>query len=171
MIKKFFALMIFTVLIALTSSAAAYDYVSYRGHVAGYGWQEPVPDGGVIGTVGESRALEAFVINFRGGIKYCAHVQNYGWQDWVYEGEVSGTVGQSLQMEAVRIELVGRSQNYFDVYYRAHVENYGWLGWAKNGEPAGTEGAGLRLEALQIQLVNKGERFRRDKRNPPFYQR
>ena len=169
MIRKFFALMILTVLIALTNTAAAYDYVSYRGHVAGYGWQEPVGDGGVIGTVGESRALEAFVINFRGGIKYCAHVQNYGWLDWVYEGEVAGTVGESLQMEAARIELVGRTQQYFDVYYRAHVENYGWLGWAKNGEPAGTAGAGLRLEALQIQLVEKGEHFRRDNR-PAFYQ-
>ncbi|MBE8954346.1 MAG: Ig domain-containing protein [Quinella sp. 2Q5] len=168
MIRKFFAAIILTVLMAFAPTAQADDYFEIQGHVSGYGWQEPVDNGGVIGTIGESRALEAMVINFRGGIKYSAHVHNIGWQGWVYSGDVAGTVGQSLPMEAVRIQLVGRSENYYDVYYRAHVQNYGWLGWAKNGEPAGTQGANLRMEALQIQLVSKGEHFRRDNR-PSFY--
>lgn len=170
MIKKFFTAIIFTALIIFAPNALAYDYIEFQGHVQDYGWQEPVGDGGVIGTVGQSKALEAMVINFRGGIKYSAHVHNIGWQGWVQGGEVAGTVGESLPMEAVRIQLVGRSEQYWDVYYRAHVQDYGWLGWAKNGEPAGTAGANLRMEALQIQLVEKGTRFRRDNR-PPFYQK
>jgi len=168
MIKKFFAAVILLMMFAITPDAQAYEYISFRGHVSDYGWQEPVGDGGTIGTTGESRALEAMVIDFSGGIRYCAHVHDIGWQNWVYSGEVAGTEGENLPMEAVRIQLSGRSEQYWDVYYRAHVENYGWLGWAKNGEPAGTEGKNLRLEALQIQLVEKGTHFRRDNR-PAFY--
>ena len=74
-------------------------------------------------------------------------------------------------MEAVQIELVGRTAQYFNVYYRAHVENIGWLGWAKNGEPAGTAGAGLRLEALQILLVDKGDTFETGSDKAAFYQK
>lgn len=170
MIRKFFATMVLTMLIALAQTGYAYEGISFQGHVAGYGWQQPVGDGGVVGTTGESRALEALVINFNGGIRYCAHVQNIGWQDWVYSGEVAGTVGEGLQMEAIRIQLSGRSEQYWDIYYRAHVADYGWLGWAKNGEPAGTEGASLRLEAIQIQLVEKGSYFRRGNQRA-FYQK
>lgn len=173
MIRKFFAVVIFTLLIALTQNVSAYDrdYFDFQGHVEGYGWMEPVGNGGVIGTTGENRRLEAFVVNFRGGIRYCAHVENIGWMDWAYSGEVAGTVGESLRMEAVRIQLAGRAEQYFDVYYRAHVERIGWLGWAKNGEPAGTEGASLRMEALQIQLVEKGEHFRRGNQRPFYRER
>lgn len=169
MIRKLFVAMILAVLAALAPHAYAYEYITYQGHVAGLGWMEPVGDGQVVGTVGESRALEALIINFNGGIRYSAHVQNIGWQGWAYSGEIAGTVGQGLQMEAIRIQLSGRSQQYFDVYYRAHVQNGGWLGWAKNGEPAGTAGVGLRLEALQIQLVEKGANFPHG-HQPAFYQ-
>ena len=169
MIKKFFAAMLLMTLMIFAQNAQAYNDIEYQGHVQNYGWLEPVGDGEVVGTVGQGKALEALIINFRGGIRYSAHVQNIGWQDWSYSGEMTGTVGQRLHMEAIRIQLSGRSEQYWDVYYRAHVQDLGWLGWAKNGEPAGTQGANLRLEALQIQLVEKGTHFRRGNQRA-FYQ-
>ena len=168
MIRKFFAALVLAMLVTLTQNAQAYEHFEYSGYVEDYGWLGPVGDGEIIGTVGEHKALEALIINFRGGIRYCAHVQNIGWQDWTTSGGMAGTVDQGLHMEAIRIQLVGRSEEYWDVYYRAHVKNLGWLGWAKNGEPAGTEGASLRMEALQIKLVDKGERFHRGNQ-PSFY--
>ena len=118
MIRKFFALMILTVLIALTNTAAAYDYVSYRGHVAGYGWQEPVGDGGVIGTVGESLQMEAARIELVGrtqqyfDVYYRAHVENYGWLGWAKNGEPAGTAGAGLRLEALQILLVDKEDTF-----------------------------------------------------------
>lgn len=170
MIKKFFPAVIFALMIAFAQNVQAYEYITYQANVEGLGWMAPVNDGEIVGTVGESRRLEALKINFNGGIKYSAHVQNIGWQDWSYEGSIAGTVGKNLRMEAIRIELVGRTTQYFDIYYRAHVQNIGWLGWAKNGEPAGTAGGALRMEAIQIQLVDKDAPFERGDK-PSFYQR
>lgn len=170
MIKKIFSAIIFSIMIFAAQNVSAYEYITYQANVEGLGWMTPVKDGEIVGTTGQARRMEALIIDFRGGIKCSAHVENIGWQDWVYSGEIAGTVGKNLRMEAVRIQMVGRSEEYFDVYYRAHVENIGWLGWAKNGEPAGTAGAALRLEALQIKVVNKGENFERDNK-PSFYQR
>lgn len=65
----------------------------------------------IIGSVGESRRLEAIQIHAEGlpkgkRIRYRAHVQKLGWQDWVYDGKVAGTTGRSLRMEALQIEIV-----------------------------------------------------------------
>ena len=170
MLKRLFSVILCAIIIFSAKNAFAYDYIEFQANVQGYGWLKPVGDGEIIGTTGQARRLEAFIINFPGGIKYSAHVQNIGWQNWVHSGEISGTVGKNLRIEAVRIQLVGRSEQYFDVYYRAHVQNGGWLGWAKNGEPAGTAGAALRLEALQIKVVEKDQAFDRDNK-PAFVQR
>lgn len=169
MIRKIFVAALMTMMIFFAQSASAYDYVTYRAYVSGRGWMPPVRDGEVVGTTGEGRAMEALMIDFNGGIKYRAHVQDIGWQDWSYSGEVTGTVDQGLQMEAICIQLVGRSEQYFDVYYRAHVKNKGWLGWAKNGEPAGSAGESLRLEALQIMIVEKGRHHRFDRDHRPAF--
>jgi len=173
MIRKIFSAAISAVILAViffvtpqTVSAANFGY---QANVEGIGWMNEVALGEVAGTTGQSKRLEALIINFNGGIKYSAHVENIGWQNWVYAGEVAGTVGKNLRMEAIRIQLVGRTEQYYDVYYRVHVENVGWLGWAKNGEPAGTAGASLRMEAIQIQLVEKDSAFDRGDK-PAFAQ-
>lgn len=170
MIKKLFAALFLMTMLFLSQNVHAHEYFTYQAHVEGLGWMQPVGDGEVVGTTGQARRMEALIIDFRDGIRYSAHVENIGWQDWVYSGDVAGTVGQNLRMEAIRIQLIGRAEQYLDVYYRAHVQNIGWLGWAKNGEPAGTAGAALRLEALQIKLVRRGRHFDRDDK-PSFYQR
>ena len=62
----------------------------------------------IIGTVGESKRLEAITIhvvkNTTGKkIRYQGHVQKKGDTKVCAEGELCGTTGQSLRMEAIRI--------------------------------------------------------------------
>ena len=166
MIRKIFLAALMILLFA-AQEAAAHEYLTYQAHVEDYGWLEPVGEGDIAGTTGESKRLEALIIKCDGGVRYSAHVQNIGWQGWTNSGGVAGTVGQNLRMEAIKIQPL--SDNV-DFYYRVHVQNIGWLGWAKNGEPAGTAGAALRMEALQILIVNRGEPFDRGDK-PAFYQK
>ena len=140
--------------------------LNYAAHVQDIGWQSTVKAGGIAGTTGKYKRMEALTINrnstqteevdlFSGGISYRAHVQNIGWQDWVTDGSIAGTTGISKRMEAIQIKLTGDLATYADVYYRAHIQNYGWLGWAKNGQEAGSTGISYRMEAIQIVLVPK----------------
>ena len=134
------------------------ESVSYRGHVESYGWMEEESDGGVGGTVGKSKRLEAIEIKTTnsdtdGGVRYRSHIETYGWQDWKENGSISGTTGEGKRLEAIQIELTGQLREKYDIYYRVHVEDYGWLMWAKNGEMAGTSGMAKRLEAIQIVMV------------------
>ena len=135
--------------------------LSAKANCSGLGWQAPVGNGGVAGTVGQNRAMEAMQlslseISMNGGISYSAHVSNIGWQSAVSDGATAGTVGQGQQIQAVKINLTGDVSNYFDVWYRVHVSNYGWLGWTKNGSPAGTTKLGIPVQALQVKIVPKG---------------
>lgn len=64
----------------------------------------------IIGTVGESKRLEAIKItatkNTTGkALRYQVHVQSYGWMDPAKDGEVTGTVGKAKRIEAIRIWL------------------------------------------------------------------
>jgi uncharacterized protein YjdB len=136
--------------------------VIYRTHVQSIGWQSWKYNGGISGTSGLSKRLEAISIRltncqYSGGISYKTHIQGIGWEsNWQSNGAVSGTSGQSRRLEAIRIKLTGEMAEHYDVYYRVHAQTYGWLGWAKNGESAGTEGYSKRLESIQIVLVPKG---------------
>lgn len=135
--------------------------VQYKTHVEDVGWQGLVSNGGVSGTSGQSKRLEAITVNvlnpdYAGGIQYQTHVQDVGWQDWKVDGNISGTSGQSKRLEAIRIKLTGELANNYDVYYQVHAQDTGWMGWAKNGDSSGTAGYGYRLEAIKIMLVTKG---------------
>ncbi|MBQ9621206.1 MAG: N-acetylmuramoyl-L-alanine amidase [Atopobiaceae bacterium] len=75
-------------------------------HLANVGWVDyDLPLGGIVGTTGESRAIEALRIYTDVPVKYRVHVQNVGWQEWVGNGEMAGTEGQSLQVEAFQMVL------------------------------------------------------------------
>ena len=65
----------------------------------------------IIGSVGESRRLEAIQIHAEGlpagkRIRYRAHVQGKGWLPWVGDGKVAGTTGESRRLEAIQVEIV-----------------------------------------------------------------
>ncbi len=135
--------------------------VSYRTHVQTKGWLDPVANGAVSGTTGESKRLEGIEISVSGnknlGIQYTTHCQTYGWMPWSAQGEMSGTTGESKRLEAIMIRLTGADKDKYDVYYRVHAQSFGWLNWAKNGAPAGTAGLSKRLEAIQVVVVKKDE--------------
>lgn len=163
MIKKIFAAAILCVIFLAAQDVSAEPRINYRAHVENYGWQGWASSGQTAGTTGESRRLEALVIECN-GIEYCAHVQNYGWQGWVGSGQVAGTVGENLRMEAIRIQLRGSLANRYDVCYRVHVQDKGWQGWVRNGDVAGSVGKNRRIEAIQIRLVKKNSGYEDDDR-------
>jgi hypothetical protein len=131
--------------------------VTYRAHVASFGWLPWGFENETAGTTGQSRQMEAFevrLINPPAGmqIRYRAHVADKGWLDWVYNGATAGTVGESRRAEAFQIELVNAPVG-MRVEYHAHVAGIGWLPWVANGQVAGTTGQGRQVEAIEIRIV------------------
>lgn len=140
----------------------------YQAHGQTYAWQEIIRDGGIAGSLGQSKRVEAIKINIenrdalpQGDIEYRTHVQKKGWMDWGRNGATNGTTGLGLQVEALQVRLTGDLAKEYDVYFRVHSAIFGWLDWAKSDEAtigtAGTEGLSTRVEAFQVQLVKKGE--------------
>ncbi|MBR3160990.1 MAG: hypothetical protein IKF14_18455 [Atopobiaceae bacterium] len=77
-----------------------------KGEGSGLGTSDNDP---IIGTVGESRRLEAIRVRVTkrpeglGKLRVQAHVQGIGWLDPVGEDQWAGTRGQSLRLEAFRM--------------------------------------------------------------------
>lgn len=128
--------------------------VQYQAHVQDIGWQEPVKDWDIAGTVGKSLRLEALTMfdNSPYNIKVEGHVQDIGWTSQRFEGEVEGTIGQSKRLEAVKVILDGAPSN-IHIEYQAHVQGIGWQNVVRDGAIAGTTGQSLRLEAIRIRVV------------------
>lgn len=149
-----------------------YNFNDMNSNSAPHAFDNSSPSvGQYMGTTGQSKRLEAFVLPFLqytfDGIsksdvivfKYRAHMQSAGWQPWVISNEVAGISGQGLRLEAFEIKL---TQNYFTfpclclyqakLYYRAHVEGIGWQSWKEGGQTAGTTGQSKRVEAIQVRL-------------------
>ena len=62
----------------------------------------------IIGTVGESKRLEAISIRILSGltgkrIKYRVHVAKLGWSGWKYDGDLVGSNGLSNAIQAIQI--------------------------------------------------------------------
>lgn len=164
--KKVLSFLIFSLLFLFNSAIFAADIhsdidIEYSTHVSYIGWMDPVKNGEIAGTTGQSKQVEAIKITGSvsedSSIEYQSHVTDIGWETlWAKDGAISGTEGQSKKLQAIRIRLTGSANDLFDVYYRAHVQDVGWLDWAKNGADAGSAGLDRRLEALQIVILSKG---------------
>ena len=125
----------------------------YQAHVSGKGWMDAV-NGGIAGTVGQNRALEAIKIDMRKlnfKIKARAHIQNIGLKDFGYikHDTVIGTTGKGLQMEA--IELITDGSNGKKLQTRVHIQDIGWTRWTSG--MIGTVGMNKKIEAIEIRLV------------------
>lgn len=135
--------------------------VTYSTHIQDIGWQRTISNGGISGTTGQSKRLEAIKIeetsNSNLGVKYRTHIQDVGWEStWKTDNQLSGTTGNAKRLEAIQIQLTGAEAEDYDIFYCVHAQQYGWLGWAKNGEVSGTTGQGYRLEAIKIVILPKG---------------
>lgn len=82
-----------------------------KAHIANVGWKDygKINNNTVIGTVGQSKALECLCLNCtNANVVYRVHQANVGWSSWTKADGVStlGSVGQSLQLEAIEIKVI-----------------------------------------------------------------
>ncbi|WP_279000992.1 N-acetylmuramoyl-L-alanine amidase [Thomasclavelia cocleata] len=82
-----------------------------KAHIANVGWKDygKINNNTVIGTVGQSKALECLCLNCtNANIVYRVHQANIGWSSWTKADGIStlGSVGQSLQLEAIEIKVL-----------------------------------------------------------------
>lgn len=135
--------------------------IKYQAHCSDIGWQDPVADGQIAGTVGQCRPLECFrvtEINIPGvGIHGFAHVQDIGWSAGNIQTEDIGSTGLGKFIEAVKIGLFGENADKYDIFYRLHIQDKGFLNWSKNGELNGTVGGNIQAEAIQIEVHQKSD--------------
>ena len=125
----------------------------YQAHVSGKGWMDAV-NGGIAGTVGQNRALEAIKIDMRKlnfKIKARAHIQNIGLKDFGYikHNTVIGTTEKGLHLEA--IELIAEGLKGKKLQARVHIQDIGWTRWTSG--MIGTVGMNKKIEAIEIRLV------------------
>lgn len=142
------------------TSQEIYANVNYKVHVQDYGWMDTVRNAEQAGTTGQSKRIEAIIVNvdsnLSGGIEYSAHIQNIGWQEWKSTGELAGTIGQGKRIEAIRFRLTGDLAKYYNIHYSTYIQNYGWLPAAMDGAYSGSQGMGLRVEAIRIWFSHGG---------------
>jgi hypothetical protein len=132
-------------------------HICYAAHVQDTGWQTPVCDGAVAGTVGRSLRMEALAILVFdvGGVCAAAHLHDGGWEPRRCVGDseelIVGTTGRSQSMEALAISV---STGF--VCADAQVQDIGWQGerCARDRETAvvGTTGRNLRMEAVKLTV-------------------
>lgn len=124
--------------------------LQYKAHIENIGWTEWIKEGQVAGTEGESKRLEAIILQGNNGVdlKYRVHMQNIGWGEWTTNGQVAGTTGEARRIEAIEI------QSNKKLKVEEHIQNVGWLPSSEgNNIRIGTEGKFLRLEAFKISVL------------------
>ncbi len=132
----------------ITGAEAAVHQMDYRAHIQTYDWQKWKSEGDIIGVTGQSKRLEAFVINSKDiDFEYKAHIQNYGDTPWMTNGFVCGTMGLGKRIEAIWIKAS------VAIRYRVHMQGTGWSEWYTNGQMAGTIGESRRIEAIEIDIL------------------
>ena len=129
--------------------------IAYNGHVEGYGWLNPVNDGMMCGTTGQSLRLEALQIDTRYlnlDITAKAHIADIGWKDYgkIDNNTVIGTTGQSKALECLCFNCTNAN-----LVYRVHIEGTGWSAWTKADgiSTLGTVGQSLQLEAIEMKII------------------
>jgi uncharacterized protein YjdB len=85
-----------------------FEQICYTAFVEGQ-WQSMACDGMLAGTVGQSKRMQAIMIDrkIRGiewPIRYRTFTQAYGWMPWVENNSISGAATSSI--EAIQIELL-----------------------------------------------------------------
>lgn len=157
-------------LLARDGSPFENDSISVQAHVSGIGWDvQPVGNGQVSGTVGQSRAIEAIKLTLSSNLSdtydiwYRVHSANVGWLGWTSNGEPAGTQGYAYPIEAIQIKVIlknaqdapargdafkDRAQEPPTVSYRSHVSNVGWTSAVTNGNTSGFINSKNAIEAL-----------------------
>lgn len=118
-------------------------------HIQDIGWTDWENAGEVIGTTGESKRIEAIILQGNNGLDllYRVHMAEIGWSEWKNNGEIAGTTGESRRIEAIEIK------SNKDLEVQEHIQEIGWIPASKGKNiKIGTEGKSLRLEAFKILI-------------------
>ena len=73
-------------------------------------------DGGMAGTDGQARRLEAVRVSLTGdmargfSVWYRVHSQSFGWLGWAHDGENAGTTGLGSRAEAIDAQVLPQGQ-------------------------------------------------------------
>lgn len=136
-------------IIATLKAQGLYDDepLKCKSHVQKLGWGDWCKEGETCGTVGESKRLEAIIIDAPSdwNLTCQVHCQTYGDMPVVTDGNIAGTVGKGKRMESIKIDA------NVPLMYRVHQQKEGWSKWYTNGQWAGIKGKSLRLEAIEIK--------------------
>lgn len=132
----------------------------YRSHVQKLGWLEPVHDGMISGTTGNSLRLEGFKIDTRKckyttlAIDVVAHIQGIGQKVFknINHDTVIGTEGQGKRLEGFMLEVSGLPE-HIHLYTKAHIQGIGWTEWVTEGNWVGTMGDSTRIEAVRFYIA------------------
>jgi Clostridial hydrophobic W len=134
-------------------------HICYRAYETGTGWQGPVCDGAIAGTVGQGRPVKALdiAVSGTGGASANAFVQNGGWvTPWSFAVDgvdlYVGTPSQTAPDMMGYAVAAGRAT----ICQNAQVHNQGWLGLAcdngKNYIFGGTLDNSLWLESVSFTV-------------------
>lgn len=126
--------------------------VGYKAHIQDKGWTKEFYENEIAGTQGESKRLEALVIdpmNLKVSVK--VHMQDYGWKDYgmITKDTIIGTVGESKRLEAICLNCTNAR-----LKYRVHIQDSGWTAWtiADGISTLGSVGMSQRIEAIQMTI-------------------
>ena len=126
------------------------EYINYRGHVQGIGWDVVRTNGQTVGTVGKNKRLEAIKIDCpTRTIEAKAHIQGIGEVNYgtINSNTIIGTTGQAKRLESLWLKGA--------IQFRLHIQSKGWTNWvdATNGAELGTKGLALGIEGIEIKLL------------------
>ena len=124
--------------------------IGYQVHMMDLGWGAMVYDGAMAGTTGESRRVEALIIDPMGvTITAKAHLEDIGWKDYgtITKDTIIGTTGESRRLEALCLKG--------NIEYRVHIADEGWSAWTQADGIAtlGTVGMKHAIEAIEIKAL------------------
>lgn len=128
-----------------------YGEVSYQGHLRQTGWANWQCDGAMIGSIGQSRRIEAIRIKPVKHMDVTVHIKDDGDKTYknITKDTIIGTTGQNKRLEALKIESGDT------VYlYRVHQRDLGWSAWCVNGQWAGQKGKSKQIEAIEIKVAD-----------------
>ena len=128
-----------------------YGEVSYQGHLRQTGWANWQCDGAMIGSIGQSRRIEAIRIKPVKHMDVTVHIKDDGDKTYknITKDTIIGTTGQNKRLEALKIESGDT------VYlYRVHQKDLGWSAWCVNGQWAGQKGKSKQIEAIEIKVAD-----------------
>lgn len=148
--------------------------IKYRAHSQSYGWLPWQEEGGIAGTVGKGKRLEALEITLEGelanvyDVYYRVHSSKWGTLGWAKNGETAGTIGFYRSVEFVEVKLVKKNsgeapeqnaracldkEDIGALSYSVYLKDMGWQTETGNTQVAGITGQSKTIEALKMQIA------------------